>query len=776
MPRAIQMVLVTTVAALAAALTLVAPPQGAHGSTADPAPAINATRATRDALAAALRPKLHQDGAATVFTRLGRSLLPAGATAPFDATAVVQEHALGAALLARAAQARGREDVALPLFEALHARHAEAGDHAVAARLAIRAGDVLTAAGHDVEADTWYQRAAGEDVALRALLGRARALRRAGKAAEGLALLEGISPLQLDRGHNLRARLIAEAARCAAAAKAADKRQTYVVTLWSEHPGYGLAYPGGGDKRDPDPFAGLSKAWLRTKAGESGLVNRAEALLRGNANQPALTLARSIGGDDAERHCRALYVQGKALRNLRRYSTAVPILEQTVKDCAEQAPKALYLLGKVLAFRGHADKAMAAFDRFVAAYPKHDFADDMLFFAGDQLTQRGRHEEAERYYRRIADDYPEGDYRDEALWRAAWGAHLAADDARARELLDVVARAKAGQPDPRPYQQAIYWRARLSLGEGKEQREAALDDLDALVRADPIGLYGIEARALVQRLAPDRARATDEWLLERTASFAAAEGTPPPTPSLPAARLGHALVAAGLDEEARAVLNTIDFTALDLGAAVAIARDLAICGDTHNAHWVVRKRAEQELHGLPDPADAMLWRAGFPLGFSELVEPWAQQRSLDSKLVYALIREESAFDAPVVSWAGAIGLMQIMPSTAKEEAGLDKLEGFKVSQLRDPDVNIRLGTAHIARRLRHFKGNTPLAVASYNAGPANVQRWLRATPGSELDVYMEAIPIEQTRHYTKRVLRTWAVYRFLYNPEQPFIELPEKVK
>ena len=106
---------------------------------------------------------------------------------------------------------------------------------------------------------------------------------------------------------------------------------------------------------------------------------------------------------------------------------------------------------------------------------------------------------------------------------------------------------------------------------------------------------------------------------------------------------------------------------------------------------------------------------------------------------------------------------------------LDTLHAFE-EDLFDPELNIRLGTAHITRRIRTYKGNHALAIAAYNAGPRNVDSWLKSSPGPELDTYLEAIPVEQTRNYTKRVLRTWLVYRFLYEPDAPWLELPTSVK
>ncbi len=692
---------------------------------------------------------------------------------PATAADLARDQPLAATLLARASQALGREDLAVPLFEALHRRAEAEGDRAVAARLAVRLGDVLTANGQPLQAVSWYQRAAAEDVLLRASLGLARALRRAGQAKTALESLRKLEPLQLASDQPLRPALLAEAARCAAAAGEQELRLKWLAALWSEHPADDHRYPGA--DADLDPMAGVSRSRLMALAGDAGRVQRAEGLLDANLLDAALAAASEAPPTDPALRCRLDYVKGKTLRNLRRYSSATAALTPLIDRCPEQAPKALYLLGRVASFRGRRAEAQASFDRFAATYPAHDYTDDVLFFAGDQLTQQGQHIEAERYYQRVADEHPEGDYADEARWRLAWGAFLAGKTNLATQRLNAIARATTSSADSRPYLQAVYWRARLSLD---SDREGALDDLVGLLRADPTSYYGMQARALLHRQVPKRARELDAWLITqaREVQASAAKATPPKLPELPAAQLGQALVAAGLDEEAIEVLGALDFGSLTMEGVLAVAATLVVAGDAHNAHWMIRKRAEQELVGRPDPADAALWLAGFPRGFAPSVERWSQHRNLDSNLVLGLIREESAFDAPVVSWAGAVGLMQLMPATAREEAGLEKIADFELGGLTEPDLNIRLGSAHIARRIRTFRGNHALAVAAYNAGPGKVKKWLKKAPAEELDVYLEAIPIEQTRHYTKRVLRSWAVYRFLYAPDTPFVELRATTK
>ncbi len=138
----------------------------------------------------------------------------------------------------------------------------------------------------------------------------------------------------------------------------------------------------------------------------------------------------------------------------------------------------------------------------------------------------------------------------------------------------------------------------------------------------------------------------------------------------------------------------------------------------------------------------------------------------DAALVHAITRQESAFDEKARSSAGALGLMQLMPYTARQTARKLKLAYSKSRLTSDPGYNLRLGTAYLDQLLTKYGGSYILALAAYNAGPNAVARWLRAN-GDPRDFetdpvrWIERIPYSETRDYVRRVLETTQVYRHL---------------
>jgi soluble lytic murein transglycosylase len=142
----------------------------------------------------------------------------------------------------------------------------------------------------------------------------------------------------------------------------------------------------------------------------------------------------------------------------------------------------------------------------------------------------------------------------------------------------------------------------------------------------------------------------------------------------------------------------------------------------------------------------------------------------DWTMAHAITRQESQFAQNAISHAGARGLMQLMPGTAREQAGKLGMAYLSASLIDDAGYNIRLGSGYFARMMDYYGGSYPLAVAAYNAGPGNVNKWLRAngdprSGGLDWIHWIEDIPIYETRNYVQRVLENAVVYQHM-NPDK----------
>jgi soluble lytic murein transglycosylase len=153
-----------------------------------------------------------------------------------------------------------------------------------------------------------------------------------------------------------------------------------------------------------------------------------------------------------------------------------------------------------------------------------------------------------------------------------------------------------------------------------------------------------------------------------------------------------------------------------------------------------------------------------PLSHASIIRQQAAAKHLDPALIAAVIYAESKFE-PRPSSAGAQGLMQILPTTAYYLAHLSGGTRFTASDLATPSVNVAYGSYYLRYLLDHYSGNEMLAVAAYNGGLANVDRWVSEAGEAGRELTPESIPFPETREYVQRVLSAQRDYRATYRSE-----------
>jgi soluble lytic murein transglycosylase len=156
------------------------------------------------------------------------------------------------------------------------------------------------------------------------------------------------------------------------------------------------------------------------------------------------------------------------------------------------------------------------------------------------------------------------------------------------------------------------------------------------------------------------------------------------------------------------------------------------------------------------------WKALYPLPYESSVRRESGKNELDPMIVAGLIRQESTFQADIVSHANAVGLMQLLPKTAKIMAK-EKRVKYAKNKLFDPEYNIELGTYYF-KGLVNLTGAPEYALAAYNAGEDRIALWKSERPYDEIPELVESIPFSETRDYVQIVLRNAALYRMIYGP------------
>jgi len=181
--------------------------------------------------------------------------------------------------------------------------------------------------------------------------------------------------------------------------------------------------------------------------------------------------------------------------------------------------------------------------------------------------------------------------------------------------------------------------------------------------------------------------------------------------------------------------------------------------------------------GIQTMINGNLWNeltVRFPLAYQEEITRIAQDTRLEPTFIYAIARQESAFDAEARSPVGAMGLMQLMPQTALSTAKKSGIKHASAQDLLKAEHNMRLGGLYLNQLMQTFKGNRILATAAYNAGPSRVNRWL-SEQGKEkpVDVWIETIPFKETRQYVQNVLCFSVIYGYRLGQPTTFLSEAE---
>lgn len=419
--------------------------------------------------------------------------------------------------------------------------------------------------------------------------------------------------------------------------------------------------------------------------------------------------------DASEKGDRARFYRGYSLYRLKRDGEALDVWHPLLLKEGGFARSALRRVA-VTASRSERTKALALLDE--AAGKGTSVAAAALL----RLATLTGGEEGEAIRDRLVESHPASPEAVQVLWERGWTRWK---EGRHGEALPLWQRALDGATEDRSRARLLYWTARCHHEAGRE--EEVLLRHDELARLHPLSIYTLQAfsgeiRPLSEELPPELSAGADD--LERWGF-------------VHYARLRHLRSGTDLGQYRAALLSS--WLGDDRGAyLVAVGLQRFLIGEG----------------SLPAP----LLRLLYPRPYGRQVREAASRYDVDPLLVWSVMRQESAFDPEATSWVGAMGLMQLMPATAKEEA---RLLGVESDRFYDVGVNITLGTGHLARLLRRHH-RLDWAVAAYNGGSGNVNRWIKGNEEAPQERWIEEIGFDETSDYARRVLSNLTLYRSLY--------------
>jgi soluble lytic murein transglycosylase len=546
--------------------------------------------------------------------------------------------------------------------------------------------------------------------------------------------------------------------------KITEAFQTY-KTLYLEHP--------------QTPFA--DKAWAEMERMKKEhrknfppitrreQINRAGLMMANRMYKDAVAYIQGIkpyGLSKSEKSALLLSL-GTAYGKLGQSDKAV----NAVKDAAAlrdktTRPEALYHLAKIYWNKDDEEKTRELCEQIIKESPSNEQAAQARYILARMDESKGRKKEAVEKYDKIAAIYPSAKITEECLWHAALLAYITGDFPGAEKRFE---RLAARNHNTAPM--ARYWLINSMRAQGKNADEqqnllatkyqtsyyAYLSANPEMFRepADtngPDAALGEAASARIETLAATRIK--EPRLDERNAWL------------LKSSRAWRDM---GFDDTAKTLLGSMAGT-LPPDSAYWLAREYYKARCNSCATKLLDAVKMDEV--APEDMELVMLML-YPVVQWDALLREANSAGVDPFLVLSVIRQESRYDPDALSSANAHGLMQLIPSTAERTGAKIGMTGITVDKLREPEINLRLGTRYLADIIKSENGALPFALGTYNAGPKFIEKLKQRLPTDDLGLFIEQIPYQETKDYVKKVLRNYLIYRRLYagfTPPIPSVE------
>ncbi len=383
-------------------------------------------------------------------------------------------------------------------------------------------------------------------------------------------------------------------------------------------------------------------------------------------------------------------------------------------------------------------------------YPLSKAHEDILLEVSRSYKGNNNDEVAEIWWNKLLENFPKKRSGEIAAWELAWYHYQQKNWKTSLKYINDGLR--NGINNPEVAAKFVYWQGKLAVQEKKQERAQRI--FNNLLSWYPNTFYGMLAQRTMSSLVPKKIpyKQKDYWHDNPPELQANEEKTE--------LEFAEFVMAAGDGNiGAKHIRNLVDLKSpKELIWKSSLVLDEY--GEYRSLQTIVVNHYLGDLKRIPIK-DQQVWTFAFPRPYWMDVQNFSKNAGIDPYLALAIMREESLYQADVVSPASARGLMQLMPYTGKRVA---KIIGLKLKDEKDlfnPKINIQLGTSYLGQISKRF-GEVIQIAGSYNAGPGRMKEWLKRFPDRDLDEFVESIPYIETRNYVKRVFRTHQLYKAIY--------------
>ena len=422
---------------------------------------------------------------------------------------------------------------------------------------------------------------------------------------------------------------------------------------------------------------------------------------------------------------------------------------------------------------GNLEQAIAAFDEVHRLYPNDDFARSAWLEVARTLARLGRQAEAAAFYEQVAAWYPQSAEAEQALWEGAMIHYRLGRGADAARLLE---RLRQTFPSSRTLSRTILWEGKSLLANG--DKEGAQKVLQSIAGDKRVDYYVLRAHQVLSQTAgaspvwitttPGRPDLSAEVNQKEQADFLAWMQTWAGSPVQPDIRSNvhlqraiRLLQARFYSEAATEFSLARGDIARDAWALLAYIDYMRELGLPYQVMAAANRLLALSSTTLLD-APRYLQRLLYPIEYADLLQSLASEYGVDILWMAAMIRQESGFDRYALSSAEARGLTQVIPPTASEIAARLGFKDFKQEDLFKPMVSLRFGAWYMSQGLKITNGNVAMALAGYNGGLGNAQRWAANQQQLDNDLFVEDIGFSETQLYVKLVYEHYYMYSLIW--------------
>jgi len=509
---------------------------------------------------------------------------------------------------------------------------------------------------------------------------------------------------------------------------------------------------------------------------------------------------------DQSLEAKTIFKLGMCYFNLRDYGSSREYLLSGLKKypSGSYADDSLYFLGRAETNLDNESEALRYYDELLAKFPQSNYADDGLYRTGRIYFFKDDLETAAKYFQRIVSEYPAGDKIPDAFWELGWIQYKTDDFSNAVDTFSKMAdRFKGGQLE----EKALFWKAKCH--EKLNQEDTAVESLKKIISLGSYSYYTFAAQKTLEEkginetlpaidtsVYPDNPQIAEllpeiyddifnskkensttaaDTQSDAAGQTVATESTSdnPQSQELQnqssqPVEFTHTDKAKELliiefhdsaDAEIKAASNEFgrdNFGILQISTLYLMAKDYI------NSQKIISEHYSKMKSSLSSPYKDYFYYLIYPYGFREYVDKYSAVNGVDPLFVLAVIREESRFNPEAGSYAGALGLMQIIPSTGKGIAGMLGIKNFSTEMLLDPQTSIKMGSYYLSKQLESFSQNKYYACGAYNGGPGAMNKWISLYGDRDIDEFIEYVPYDETRNYIKKVMASYFFYQMLY--------------